>query len=549
MKLLWFLAVFSWLEKHETFADEAQILPLLEPLGCGSGLTGYVPICQGAYDGITDDDPSYASIPNYKADKRGSISTPRDSDFHADLVNSGDDVGTIKIYPRRDCCADRYENYRVVVRDLVTNADNECTAIDDLSPSNVAALRDTGIRWSCPSIANGARGISILHDPSPSPGQYVQFTEIEVLSRTNTNADPIPLTNVRFTVEGDPSWGYVPVAIGYNDGITDDDPSYASIPNYNPANRGAMTSNMNQNFHADLVTPGDHVGIIKLFPRRDCCFFRYADYDVGVWELGTNNFQTCSAIDDLSEANVENVGVDTGLRWECPALNNGASTISVLYGRQNFVAFTELEVYGVVSVAPLPGSNYQQTGLLLRNYAPTMLQVAFDNAPEVIDATQTLDRLLSHGCWCAKLDTNAQYLQYLGGSSAVDELDEICKYWFKCRNCNDKLKNGSCNIEGNSSREMLLAGSFDLSYDDNDFQNTAICNNPADQCSDDTCVIDLHYITNLINFIDENGGGLDLPVEVTDQNQICSSTGTNPEMKRKCSGSAPYLRPVEDPNP
>ena len=79
-----------------------------------------------------------------------------------------------------------------------------------------------------------------------------------------------------------------------------------------------------------------------------------------------------------------------------------------------------------------------------------------------------------------------------------------------------------------------------------------MCNDPwndQDQCSDDTCVIDLHYTTKIVNYIDENGGGLDLPVEVTEQNQICTLGAVNPEMKRKCSGSVPYLRPVEDLDP
>ena len=94
-----------------------------------------------------------------------------------------------------------------------------------------------------------------------------------------------------------------------------------------------------------------------------------------------------------------------------------------------------------------------------------------------------VDNVVTHGCWCAKLDSNNAFTEFLGGPDAVDELDEICRNWFKCRNCNDRLKGGSCNIDGSASREVLLGGEYTITYDDSDLDGTAVCSyHRVDNC-------------------------------------------------------------------
>jgi len=151
-----------------------------------------------------------------------------------------------------------------------------------------------------------------------------------------------------------------------------------------------------------------------------------------------------------------------------------------------------------------------------------------------------VDNVVTHGCWCGKLDANNAYTEFLGGPDAVDELDEICRNWFKCRNCNDRLKGGTCNIEGNNSREILLAGEYTMTYDDLDV-DAATCTYGLDTCSDDTCTIDLYYVKQIIDYVGENA----LSPIVISENSTCAASVQN-DITRVCEGSAPYLTPTEE---
>ena len=42
--------------------------------------------------------------------------------------------------------------------------------------------------------------------------------------------------------------------------------------------------------------------------------------------------------------------------------------------------------------------------------------------------------ILNHGCWCSKLDPNADQMS-LGGSMVYGEVDRLCKSWGQARKC------------------------------------------------------------------------------------------------------------------
>ena len=42
--------------------------------------------------------------------------------------------------------------------------------------------------------------------------------------------------------------------------------------------------------------------------------------------------------------------------------------------------------------------------------------------------------ILNHGCWCSKLDPNADQMS-LGGSTVYGEVDRLCKSWGQARKC------------------------------------------------------------------------------------------------------------------
>merc|ERR1712176_496887 len=61
----------------------------------------------------------------------------------------------------------------------------------------------------------------------------------------------------------------------------------------------------------------------------------------------------------------------------------------------------------------------------------------------LLNNTVTLNNVLDHGCWCAKLDPMSESAM-LGGATPVDDLDDICRRWAIARHCNDDLSGGSC---------------------------------------------------------------------------------------------------------
>lgn len=182
-------------------------------------------------------------------------------------------------------------------------------------------------------------------------------------------------------------------------------------------------------------------------------------------------------------------------------------------------------------------TDFSRQNLVFRPYAFDLLTQFLGTQNYTV---ADVENVATHGCWCGKLDPNNAYLEFLGGPDPVDELDEICKDWFKCRNCNDRLKGGSCNVEGISSREHLLSGEYTMTIDDSD-PDLSVCSYGADTCSDDTCTIDLHYVKQIWNYVDTNTV---VPIVVTN-NQTCSASVQN-DIVRKCEGTAPYLKPVEE---
>merc|ERR1712036_171379 len=124
---------------------------------------------------------------------------------------------------------------------------------------------------------------------------------------------------------------------------------------------------------------------------------------------------------------------------------------------------------------------HTQTGLYLRTYTSSILSewLLFDGVDEVME----------HGCRCAKLDASNPFQEHLGGSTVVDELDEICRDWLRARNCNDNLVGGSCE----SDRESMRTGAYTMSIVESDY-DASTCGFTTADCEADTCEIDLKYL-------------------------------------------------------
>ena len=151
---------------------------------------------------------------------------------------------------------------------------------------------------------------------------------------------------------------------------------------------------------------------------------------------------------------------------------------------------------------------------------------------KVMNDTVTFNNLLDHGCWCAKLDPTSD-MTMLGGATPIDELDDICRRWFRMRHCNDRLSGGSCHqqpkndhYEINLLEDPLTCNTHDL---DTSVQIT--------DCAYDSCLIDIKYAYEVKDWVESNPSWTSAKVDDYD-------TCLLPEMmdlEKTCVGQAPNL--------
>ena len=337
------------------------------------------------------------------------------------------------------------------------------------------------------------------------------------------------------------------------DGKFDWDNDFHTSGNWNPSATpydyfGATRAlNMGDGLFVDMETPSD-VKYVKVYPRRDAgggwaLAPDYTDYN-RMYILIANELderRDCLPVSDRSENNIPNL-YDIGILFECPYGSSLANqkTIRVYPGGNKHMGLIELEVFSALTVQTV----FQPENLMLRNYALELMEAFVSQSTVIPDnyKSSSVYEVTTHGCWCAKLSKTNPYLEFLGGPDPVDELDEICKNWFKCRNCNDRLRGGSCNVAGSSSSEMLRSRSYTIQAMQTKFNTTAECDpNETDQCVNDDCSIDLRFARDIYDYLEENYSVL-TPLVVSD-NSTCSAA-INTNKTRICSGTAPYLTPV-----
>lgn len=165
-----------------------------------------------------------------------------------------------------------------------------------------------------------------------------------------------------------------------------------------------------------------------------------------------------------------------------------------------------------------------------------IIQFGVNDILEIFLEPELYEDVLQHGCWCARLNPQADQ-SILGGNRQIDldgdgdaddgGLDLLCREWIISRQCN-KLRGGSCNAEtGTVTGDPYT---IDFSHASN---YTCIDTN---DCQLDSCEIDAYYAFEIYNFITDNGITLieaesgdckDPNVQVTPQNREC--TGTVPD--------------------
>ena len=97
------------------------------------------------------------------------------------------------------------------------------------------------------------------------------------------------------------------------------------------------------------------------------------------------------------------------------------------------------------------------------------------------------ENLLSHGCWCSKLNPDIVQVG-LGGYQAVDDLDQICKDWAGLRHCS--LFSDTC-----EDMDWGVNSNYTLEYGND---GVAVCgdrypeNYDVDGCMAEVCEIDVY---------------------------------------------------------
>lgn len=179
------------------------------------------------------------------------------------------------------------------------------------------------------------------------------------------------------------------------------------------------------------------------------------------------------------------------------------------------------------SMRTINGNLYTQTGLYLRAYVPQVMS-------EWLDDSNKVDDILSHGCFCAKLDNTNPNFANLGGTTPLDELDEICRDWLRARNCNDNLVGGSCT----SDKESMRTGAYTMDVVPNNLQ-ISNCGFTTTDCEADSCAIDLQYMKEIAQFVSDNNSFS--PNQVTGAGTC--DTAPLDKRERKCEGFAPDVYP------
>lgn len=170
-------------------------------------------------------------------------------------------------------------------------------------------------------------------------------------------------------------------------------------------------------------------------------------------------------------------------------------------------------------------------------------------APEIIldihlNNTIIANEVFQHGCYCSKMySLNEKSIR--GGNTVVDDFDEICRSWSRCRECNDKHVGGSCRDANVNPRDT----DYEYVITQNLYDDGAIvydCTANVEACAYDSCLIDVEYINQIANYLDQFSEST--PFAALAINDTSCPHLNEPYQERTCNGTAPDLFTVKVDN-
>ena len=119
---------------------------------------------------------------------------------------------------------------------------------------------------------------------------------------------------------------------------------------------------------------------------------------------------------------------------------------------------------------------------------------AFQLLTELIPDSSFLDQILDHGCWCAKLNQRNSQEIGLGGNTATDDLDDICKSWAHARRCAKLNLDATCKLilNNNESNAFYQVQTSDLT--------DAVCSESNNMCLSEACEIDVRFVQSIVDW-------------------------------------------------
>ena len=226
-------------------------------------------------------------------------STSPSNSFHVDLVYP-EKLDNIIIFPRKDCCFDRYDSMRVYI-----NKNVECEKLQVYNQQYVKAHLNDGLKFNCPQNLI-AENIIITNGKD-----HLQIAELNAY-----RAEPaVKLSGARF---GDNSY--------YDFGNWDLKPEYAidgfvkAVNHLKSFAHSRASKSPHNNFYVNIDNP-TQLNKVLIYPRRDCCWERYASTRVYINSQGVNGKDgenvECHKKQSHTEKYVKD-NINRGLDFYCP---------------------------------------------------------------------------------------------------------------------------------------------------------------------------------------------------------------------------------------
>ncbi|HYN86759.1 MAG TPA: Ig-like domain-containing protein [Pyrinomonadaceae bacterium] len=282
--------------------------------------TGWGGVAARAVDGNTDGDWSHNSMTTTFSESQAW--------WEVDL-GSVQQINTVKVWNRSDCCTDRLANFHVLVSD-VPFASADLTAT--LGQAGVANFHTAGQAGRPTTLGVNRTGRYVRVQLAGS--NYLSLAEVEVWgTQPAPTTQPVNLALGKTAAQHSTGWGAV--AARAVDGNTSGDWAHNSV---------SSTLYGNQPWWEVDLGAVATVQSVKVFNRSDCCSERLADFEVFVSDVPFSSFDLYATRAQAGVSSYPKAGA-AGAQASVPVNRTGRYVRIQLTGT-NYLTLAEVQVMG-----------------------------------------------------------------------------------------------------------------------------------------------------------------------------------------------------------